>query len=129
VPSAECRVPTPDPAVDAYLATVDDARRPAVTLLRDLCLEHLDGFTEGIRYGMPAYWREGVDTGGVAFAAQKQYLSFYVTRTDVVAAHRDRLAGLSVGKGCIRYRRPDQLDAGVVRSILAMTASTEAPGC
>jgi hypothetical protein len=35
-----------------------------------------------------------------------------------MAAHRDRLAGLSVGKGCVRYRRPDQLDETVVRSIL-----------
>jgi hypothetical protein len=78
---------------------------------------------------MPAYWREGVDTGGIASAAQEQYLSFYVLRTDVVAAHRDRLAGLGVGKGCIRYRRPEQVDADVVRSVLEMTATTEGSGC
>ena len=115
--------------MDAYVEQVDERRREAVRTLRRLCLEHLpEDFVEGMTYGMPGYVREG-GTEGVGFAAQKQYLSFYVTRTDVVAAHRDRLAGLSVGKGCIRYRRPDQLDAGVVRSILAMTASTEAPGC
>ena len=44
-------------------------------------------------------------------------------------AHRDRLAGLSVGKSCIRYRRPDQLDEAVVRSILEMTAATRGPIC
>jgi hypothetical protein len=108
---------------------VTGPRRPAVLLLRELCRTHLDGFTEGLRHGMPAYWREGVDTGGIAFAAQKQYLSLYVLRTDVVAAHRDRLAGLSVGKGCIRYRRPGDLDVDVVRSMLEMTARTEGPGC
>ncbi|MBB3085011.1 iron chaperone [Geodermatophilus sabuli] len=120
---------TPDPAVDEYVDQVTGPRRPAVLLLRDLCRTHLEGFTEGMRYGMPAYWREGVDTGGIAFAAQQQYLSLYVLRTDVVAAHRDRLAGLSVGKGCIRYRRPEDLDAEVVRSMLEMTATSEGPGC
>ena len=46
-----------------------------------------------------------------------------------MGAHRDRLAGLSVGKGCIRYRRPEQLDLDVVRSILDMTATTTGPIC
>jgi hypothetical protein len=46
-----------------------------------------------------------------------------------MAAHRDRLTGLDVGKGCIRYRRTDQIDVDVVRSILAMTASTRGPIC
>lgn len=121
----------PDPAVDAYLAEVTGPRTDAVIRLRELCLEHLDGFTEGMRYGMPGYVRgelfEGV--GEIGFAVQKQYLSFYVVRTDVMAAHRDRLAHLSVGKGCIRYRRPEQLDEDVVRSILEMTAATRGPIC
>jgi hypothetical protein len=46
-----------------------------------------------------------------------------------MAAPRDRLAGLSLGKGCIRHRRPEQLDEAVVRSILQMTAATRWPIC
>jgi hypothetical protein len=84
-----------------------------------------------MRYGMPGYRRgpaaEG--EGEIGFAAQKQYLSFYVVRTDVIAVHRDRLTGLSVGKGCIRYRRPEQTDPDVVRSTLQMTAATPGPVC
>jgi uncharacterized protein YdhG (YjbR/CyaY superfamily) len=124
-------MPSPDPAVDAYLAQVAGPRADAVRRLRELCLAHLPGFTEGMKYGMPGYWRGPVaeGEGEIGFAAQKQYLSFYVVRTDVMAAHRDRLAGLSAGKGCIRYRRADQLDEAVVVSILEMTASTEGPVC
>jgi uncharacterized protein YdhG (YjbR/CyaY superfamily) len=124
-------VATPDPAVDAYLSHVTGPRRDAVVRLRELCLEHLPGFTEGMKYGMPGYWRGPVaeGEGEIGFAAQKQYLSFYVVRTDVMAAHRDRLVGLSVGKGCIRYRRPEQLDVDVVRSILETTAATTGPVC
>jgi uncharacterized protein YdhG (YjbR/CyaY superfamily) len=122
---------TPDPAVEAYLEHVTGPRRDATIRLRELCLRHLVGFTEGMKYGMPGYWRgpaaEG--EGEIGFAPQKQYLSFYVVRTDVMAAHRDRLAGLSVGKGCVRYRRPEQVDWDVVRSILEMTAATRGPIC
>ncbi len=84
-----------------------------------------------MKYGMPGNWRGPVTEGEgeIGFATQKQYLSFYVVRTDVMAAHRDRLAGLSVGKGCIRYRRPEQMDLDVVRSILQMTAATADPVC
>jgi uncharacterized protein YdhG (YjbR/CyaY superfamily) len=124
-------MPSPDPAVDAYLEKVEGPRRDAVRTLRELCLTYLPGFTEGMKYGMPGYWRGPVaeGEGEIGFAARTQYLSFYVVRTDVMAAHRDRLDGLSVGKGCIRYRRPEQMDLDVVRSILEMTAATEGPVC
>ena len=124
-------MPGPDPAVDAYLEQATGPRAEAVRTLRELCLAHLPGFTEGMNYGMPGYWRGPVaeGEGEIGFAAQKQYLSLYVVRTDVMAAHRGRLGGLSVGKGCIRYRRPEQMDLDVVRSILEMTASTEGPIC
>jgi uncharacterized protein YdhG (YjbR/CyaY superfamily) len=124
-------VATPDPAVGAYLEQVTGPRRDAVGRLRELCLAHLPGFTEGMKYGMPGYWRGPVaeGEGEIGFAAQKQYLSFYVVRTDVMAAHRERLAGLSVGKGCIRYRRPEQMDEAVVRSILELTAATSGSIC
>jgi uncharacterized protein YdhG (YjbR/CyaY superfamily) len=90
-----------DPTVDAYVAQVDEGRRDAVRTLRDLCRSHLEGFTEGMKYGMPGYWRGPVQSGEleIDFAAQKQYLSFYVLRTDVMAAHLDRLGGLDLGRG------------------------------
>jgi uncharacterized protein YdhG (YjbR/CyaY superfamily) len=121
-------MPVPNPDVDAYVEGIDDRRRDAVARMRDLCRDRLAGFEEVFGYGMPGYRRAGAEAE-ISFAAQKQYLSFYVTRTDVMAAHRDRLTGLSVGKGCIRYGGPEQLDTEVVRSILEMTAGTRGPIC
>ena len=46
-----------------------------------------------------------------------------------MAAHRESLAGLDVGKGAVRYRRPEQFDEAVVRSILELTAATSGPIC
>ena len=41
--------------MDAYVAQVDEGRRDAVRTLRDLCRSHLEGFAEGMKYGMPGY--------------------------------------------------------------------------
>ncbi len=112
-------------AVETYLDEVPADRFDCLCRLRQACLELLDGFEESMDYGIPSYARDGeVEVG---FASRKQYISLYVLRPDVVAAHRAELAGLSVGKGCIRYRRPDQVDMDVVRSMLTATVTTVGP--
>ncbi|WP_431953099.1 iron chaperone [Nocardia lijiangensis] len=114
--------------VDGYLTEVPEVRRPAVHRLRELCRAELTGFTEVMAYGMPCYERDGV--GEIAFANQKQYISFYLLRTDVRAAYADRLAGHDMGKGCLRFRKPDMIDFDLVRDLLRATAATEAgPVC
>jgi hypothetical protein len=46
-----------------------------------------------------------------------------------VDAHRSRLAGLDLGKGCIRYPSPSRIDPEVVVSPLAATAASDADIC
>ncbi|GAA3265185.1 iron chaperone [Streptomyces lavendulae] len=113
--------------VDAYLAAVPDARRGALTRLRELCRAELTGFEEVIAYGMPAYVRPGAPAGEIAWANQKQYVSFYLLRTDVRDAFADRLAGHDMGKSCLRFRNPDRIDFPLLRDLLRATA-TAAPG-
>lgn len=113
--------------VDAYLMDLPDAHRHTLQAIRAACRELLTGFEESMAYGMPSYSRNGEIE--VAFASRKQYVSLYILRTDVVAAHRDQLAGLDVAKGCIRYRRPSQVDPLLVESMLSQTAATTGPLC
>jgi uncharacterized protein YdhG (YjbR/CyaY superfamily) len=113
--------------VDGYLAEVSDERREALTRLRDLCRAELPGYTEKMAYGMPAYEREG--EGAVAFASQKQYISFYILRTDVRKAFEERLAGHDVGKGCLRFRKPEKIDFDLVRDLLRATAQKPGTIC
>jgi uncharacterized protein YdhG (YjbR/CyaY superfamily) len=113
--------------VDGYLAQVPADRRAVLAELRELCGRLLAGFDEAMRYGMPTYSRDGI--AEVAWASQKRYLSLYVMRADVLDAHRERLAGLDVGKGCIRYRSPAAVDFTVVRSMLAAVAASRGPVC
>ena len=118
---------TADERVTAYIAAAPEQRRPMLETLRTLCRGALPGFAEDVRYGMPSYVRDGeVEVG---FANHTQSVSLYILRTDVMRAHRDALAGLSLGKGCVRYRRADQIDATLVGAMLARTAASRGPIC
>ncbi|WP_327358283.1 iron chaperone [Streptomyces sp. NBC_01304] len=103
-------------SVDDYLAEVPEARRDALTRLRKLCRAELKGFDEVMAYGMPAYERAGV--AEIAFAGQKQYISFYLMRSDVREAFTEELAGQDMGKGCLRFRKPESIDFDLLRDLL-----------
>lgn len=111
--------------VDAYLAEVPDDRKVVLARLRELCRAELEGFAEVMAYGMPTYQRDGV--AEIAFASQKQYLSFYLLRGDVRDAFAERLAGQDMGKSCLRFRRPDSVDLDLVRDLLRATAAASGP--
>lgn len=110
--------------VDGYLAGVPAERRDALDRLRQVCRAELTGFDEVMAYGMPAYERDGA--AEIAFASQKQYISFYLMRTDVRDAFEERLAGQDMGKGCLRFRKPESIDFDLVRDLLKATA--DGPG-
>ena len=116
-----------DPQVTAYVAGLPEPDRSTLAAWRDLCRALPGGFTEALRYGMPCYVR--ADEAELGFKRQKRYLSLYVTRTDVVASHRARLAGYSVGKGCIRFRLGRPTDLDLVASLVAATGATTGPVC
>jgi hypothetical protein len=65
--------------------------------------------------------KEGDRDAEIAFASHANYISLYVLKTDVVKANRAALHGLSVGKGCIRFRSPEKVDFKVVEKLLADT--------
>ena len=113
--------------IDSYLAQVPEGRRAVLTEIRDACRRLLAGFTESMRYGMPAYSRDGI--AEIAWASHKRYISLYVMRADVLDAHRAQLAGLDVGKGCIRYRSPAVVNFTVVSSMLTAVAASRGPVC
>jgi uncharacterized protein YdhG (YjbR/CyaY superfamily) len=113
--------------VEDYIAEAVPDRRPSLELLRELCLDELQGFEEAMRYGMPSYLRDGAVE--IAFASQKAYISFYVLRQDALDANLDRVQGLSLGKGCIRFRTPDRIDADTVRAFLSSTAKSTGSIC
>ena len=106
--------------VAAYLKEVDAARRPTLVKLRKLIREILPSSTEMMGWGLPTYQKNGKMV--TAFASQKNYIAFYPGET-AIKAHKKALAGISCGKGCIRYSRPEKIDFAVVRSMLENIAT------
>src|ERR1044072_4011924 len=111
--------------VDEYLKTVPPERRAAITELRQLCVRTLPGYEESMLYGMPSYSKDGPVE--ISFNSQKNHISFYVLKQDVLDRYRDQLK--DVGKSCVRYRRPEQIDYGIVRKLLEETATSSAEIC
>jgi uncharacterized protein YdhG (YjbR/CyaY superfamily) len=111
--------------VAAYIEEAPAERQPWLQQLRTMCLQTLAGYEEVMEYGMPVYKKDG---GGIAFANQKQYISLYVHK-EVLDAHRDQLAGLSVGKSCIRYTKPAKIDFAVVQRMLDATLLSTGEFC
>ena len=80
-------------------------------------------------YGGPCYLRNGV--AEVGFASQKNFIGLYILRTDVMRAHRYLLniPGVTLGKGAIRYSKPEKIDYAVVEKILRATLESTGEVC
>jgi uncharacterized protein YdhG (YjbR/CyaY superfamily) len=115
------------PTVDAYLADVPADRRAKLSVIRALCREHLPDHEEAMQFGMPVYLRSG--QAEFAWASQARYISLYVMKEGVVSANADRLAGLDMGKGCLRLKPSAEIDTELVRDLLIATAGSSEQPC
>ena len=115
--------------VPAYIKESAAERRDVLSRLRAVCRAELNGFKESMAYGMPGYSRDGVVE--VGFASQKNFIALYILRTDVMRSHRYmfNVPGVTLGKGCIRYSKPEKIDFGVVEKILRATQESTGPVC
>jgi uncharacterized protein YdhG (YjbR/CyaY superfamily) len=115
--------------VPAYLKEVPAKHRDALKKLRDLCRATLTGFKESMEYGGPCYSRNGVVE--VGFASQRNFIGLYILRTDVMRSHRYMLniPGVTLGKGVIRYSKPEKIDFNVVEKMLKATVESEGEVC
>lgn len=90
--------------VDEWLGNLpDDWRRERVLALRKAILELDEGIEELLNYGMLCYRWQGRDL--FHLNAQAAYAALYVGDIDKVDPERTLLEGLSLGKGCIRFKK------------------------
>ena len=113
--------------VDEWLDGLAAPERPVFEQLRAACRRELDGWEERMQWGMPGYGPPGEDSV-VSFNAQKRHIAFYAGPT-AIARFGERLAGIDCGKGCVRYRSPDQVDFAVVRAMLRDIRARGGPMC
>jgi len=101
--------------VDTYIDSLDESHKSSLQQLRRIILETVPGAEETIQYNMPYYTYHGMLC---AFASQKHYMSFYFLNGEIVEKNRHLLAGLSVGKGCIRFKDINKLPEPTIRAML-----------
>ncbi|MFI9101014.1 DUF1801 domain-containing protein [Streptomyces fildesensis] len=80
-----------------------------------------------VERGLGPYERDGACE--IAFASQKQRISFYLMRGDVREAFEERLTGHDMGKGCLRFRKPESIDFGLLRDLLKAAAARPGKIC
>jgi uncharacterized protein YdhG (YjbR/CyaY superfamily) len=107
--------------VDEYLTEISEERRPILNQVRAAIRKQIPELQESMVYGMAAYTRPGETEPEVAFASQVQNISLYFP-VSVVASKKHLLAGLNVGKCCVRYRSVAKVDLAIVRELLLETS-------
>jgi uncharacterized protein YdhG (YjbR/CyaY superfamily) len=112
-------------SVPAYLKELPADQKKVLTQLRKLVRDEAPTAVESMRYGMPCY-----ELGEMicAFAAQKQHFAFYLTDNAVVEQYRPQLGKLNIGKGCIRFRKPEELNFDLLRQMLALAVKRRLDG-
>src|SRR5580704_19070514 len=112
--------------VATYIKELPADRRAAMEKLRRLCRQNLKGYEECMEYGMPGYKRNGALE--LSFASQKQYIALYM-KPDVVNEFRGVLKAASIGKSCVRFSKPEQIDFATIAEMLRRTEETAGCSC
>ena len=129
--------------VEHYLDSLPPERRDVISTVRDVINRAVPhGYVEDIAFGMIAWsvplerfpdTYNGQPLGYVALAAQKRYYSLYLnavyTGSVEEAEFRRRWEAtgrrLDMGKSCVRFRKLDDLDLGLVAEVVAATSVDE----
>jgi len=111
--------------VNVYIQEAPVERREVLARLREMCHQYLPSLQETMDYMVPSYKRNGEVE--VAFASQKYFIALYILRKSVIDAYRDQLKGQSIGRGCIRYTKPEKVDFTLVEKLLRDTEKAEGP--
>jgi hypothetical protein len=119
-----------------YLAGLPEGRRAAVEAVADLVRPNLPaGYVEAMRWGIIT-WEVPMEVSGptyngkplmyVALASQKRHIALYLCGLNCVAGQEAELraayaaAGrkLDIGKACLRFRGPEELEAAAVARVI-----------
>jgi uncharacterized protein YdhG (YjbR/CyaY superfamily) len=101
--------------IDDYLEELAPERKAALAAVRKLIREAAPDARESMQYGMAAFELNGLLCG---LSSQKNHMALYVCEPEVVDEQRARLGKLDCGKGCIRFRKLEELPLDAIRDIV-----------
>jgi uncharacterized protein YdhG (YjbR/CyaY superfamily) len=111
-------------STDEYLLELPPDRRATFARLRSLARSELDGFHEGMRWGMMYFQRDAAH--GVGLASQKQHIAIYLG-PELLEAAASKLHGQDVGKGCLRFPSDAHVDWDLLKELLRAAGAARTP--
>lgn len=126
--------------VEELLASLPEDRRPVIEAVRQVVLEHLPaGFEEVVQYGMLSYvvpleryptTYNGQPLAVASLGNQKRHMALYLMGVYGEEGAQERLRErweatgrkLDMGKSCLRFRKLEDLDLGLVGEAIAHTS-------
>ncbi|GGX42723.1 iron chaperone [Saccharospirillum salsuginis] len=107
---------------DAYLRALDDDwRKDSLEALRTLILQQDNAIEERIHYKMLGYYFGGQYV--FHLNAQRGYVSLYVGNTTDIDPEGELLAGLNLGKGCIRFTKTKRVPETRIEEFIGRAVS------
>jgi uncharacterized protein YdhG (YjbR/CyaY superfamily) len=125
------KTPTGPTDPDAWLAALDDVRRPQLEELDARIQKVAPGLSRYVDRGFLSYGRysyKGKSRSGdwmcIALASNKQYISFYAGPIGL-EPFAARLPKANLGRGCIRFKRVSDVDLDVLDEVIRASAATD----
>ena len=124
---------------EGYIESLPEPRRSQVLELHELIRRTAPDLDPYIQSGMLGYGtyryrtaagREG-DWCRVGLASNKATISLHVLMADergALEAYKDRLPKADVGRSCVRFKRLEDVDIGVLEELIRKSAETLPPG-
>ena len=106
--------------VAAYLKELPADRRSALAMLRWMIRETVPEAKESMQAGMPTYAVGNCPL--FALASQKHHLALYVCAWETMNKYRRKLGEANCGKGCVRFKKLDDLSLPAVQELLESAA-------
>ncbi|HUP83251.1 MAG TPA: DUF1801 domain-containing protein [Candidatus Limnocylindria bacterium] len=126
---------------DEYIDRLEEPRRTYIRELHGLIRTNAPKLEPHLASGMLAYGPyeyRGKSGSGTWFrlglASQKRYISLYVMAEDLVTggylaeSYKDRLPKANIGKSCLRFKRPEDLDRATLTKLIKEAATLKPLG-
>lgn len=101
--------------VNEYMQSLVEGRRQKVQLLSDLILSLYPNAEVSMKYKMPTF---SIDTGWVAIANQKNYVSLYTCSAQHLEQFKQCYPTIKTGTGCINFKDKDDLPIDALKQVI-----------
>lgn len=106
----------PKSEIDKFFATVDEPKRSTLEEMRRRILEVVPDADQTIKYGMPAFLKDGWCF--VCIAPFKNHINWSPYSSNVFVQLKDELAGYSVSKGSMQFAVDKPLPKALVKKLI-----------